>query len=1395
MPLAPEAAQADRDLDRKHSESASKGGASFQDVALHPLSGVLGSLGAGGTDQANSAMVSSPVLQRRASGEMLALVMRRVQQGAGNYKTQQLVAQLRRASVVQRECACGGTCASCQEKSAPEPAVEEESVLAQRREADAGGEAGVMDAGVVPADSASEPLDRGTRQFMEPRFGRDFSDIRVHTDMRAAKSARTLGADAYTTGRDIYFGSGKYSPSSTEGQHLLAHELTHTVQQASGAVAAEKPVQSHSVVVGSPDSPLEAEAEHTADQVLRSPAQPVSISSDRTAPIRRSWYGDVWDATGGRVVHYVGNKIEDAVEWTEDWIKDKIEEYAPGLLKLLQGDLVGYLKDKIADGLDGFFGGVSSLVPKDGFLGSAASMIGGLAGGLEKAGSGMVAGACETFAHAAQIVTSIVKAVAGPAFEAIKTVASAVGDFFSLLWDDLLKPAWKAIESVAGTVWGWIKSIATWIWDATAPIRKFLGRIWSWILDKFGVAWSAGSSVLDWLKEKAAKAWEKVSEFVKPILGPLKVIGAGLLIISGIGPLILIWKAAPQIWDALTWLYEQWKKTDFIVASRKILTEHILPAIVSGAEKAASLLEDAANWIGDHVDSVNAALGGLLNAVGGSAILSLVRKAIQFVADAFRKFANWVKNDLVKTLRKIKEIILKIWNFVKPILAFLIKLAIVVANPLLLPIVLTGYLWQALPSCFKPPIIDFVLDLLIAVVRAIPTFKIFGDAWPKTQQKILGSMTELRGSSVEKKIEASNRVARIMSGDDLEWLGNLLSAMIVVPDYIEGQFEEELIGMDLTAPLPFERAAPPDAAGAISQSVAAGTVQPENAAVLSNPNLAAGQIGVDQVAQLELEPELIQDLQAQGGEKEYRGPDDPSRSIAAIQKELAGAGPVAGPATAAAGPEPAGAGMNAAAPVAQSTDEQLEAFMNQPAPDTCTKEEPAKTDTSASIPENLKIGPLTRGQRARYLLHQIGQGIKTWFHCNSYWLIPAAIGVIAALVALEILTGGAITAALPAVMDIFASIMIGVAAVRAASYMAEYVSKAISGDVIGGAKSLARGLAIIGIELIFLLLFNIDKVIKTLKQGLKATAEAAAKAAKAAVKGTIESVEELGRIGTQGIKTAGRNIAGFGRAIVRNGKLLLEGVGEGFAKGIRKVEELFERLWNKLRFKAFRIRLTGAWFRLEGEINPWVLLAEGKIKWVEEADVVAGKNAKLGGKITAKTAEEEVIEGLFVGSSKVKPNYREIADLFYKEELSSANVIHHAIEQQVLKRFPELFTLEEIHAGGNLRAILKGAFNSEVHLSKIRMLWNSFYELMEGSEGLSRDVSRQAFGNFKNYVDTYIEAMTEFMETNEKVVKAAKAGDNDTVRALLAAESARQLKDAESAAKRALNSATRAAAR
>lgn len=76
-----------------------------------------------------------------------------------------------------------------------------------------------------------QPLSPSLRNFFEPRFGYDFSQVRVHTDARAAETARALDARAYTIGRDIAFRAGKYAPETTIGKRLLAHELIHVIQQ------------------------------------------------------------------------------------------------------------------------------------------------------------------------------------------------------------------------------------------------------------------------------------------------------------------------------------------------------------------------------------------------------------------------------------------------------------------------------------------------------------------------------------------------------------------------------------------------------------------------------------------------------------------------------------------------------------------------------------------------------------------------------------------------------------------------------------------------------------------------------------------------------------------------------------------------------------------------------------------------------------------------------------------------------------------------------------------------------------------------------------------------------------------------------------------------------------
>jgi hypothetical protein len=106
----------------------------------------------------------------------------------------------------------------------------------------------------------SAPLDASTRKRMESRLGHNFAHVRVHTDERAAASARAVGALAYTVGRSIVFDRGRYAPNEDKGRGLLAHELVHTLQQS----GREPPSSDEELRVDSPTSPEEGEAQTIA---------------------------------------------------------------------------------------------------------------------------------------------------------------------------------------------------------------------------------------------------------------------------------------------------------------------------------------------------------------------------------------------------------------------------------------------------------------------------------------------------------------------------------------------------------------------------------------------------------------------------------------------------------------------------------------------------------------------------------------------------------------------------------------------------------------------------------------------------------------------------------------------------------------------------------------------------------------------------------------------------------------------------------------------------------------------------------------------------------------------------------------------------------------------------
>ncbi|MGC1363770.1 MAG: DUF4157 domain-containing protein [Silvibacterium sp.] len=138
--------------------------------------------------------------------------------------------------VLRRKCSCGGEkCDKCKQ---------EQEGQVQRK----------ATASVTPREappivhetlrSPGQPLDSSTRSFFEPRFKRDFSSVRVHADDKAAESARAVNALAYTVGPHLVFGLGQYAPSAPAGKELLAHELTHVVQQKEGHTLVQRACKS-----------------------------------------------------------------------------------------------------------------------------------------------------------------------------------------------------------------------------------------------------------------------------------------------------------------------------------------------------------------------------------------------------------------------------------------------------------------------------------------------------------------------------------------------------------------------------------------------------------------------------------------------------------------------------------------------------------------------------------------------------------------------------------------------------------------------------------------------------------------------------------------------------------------------------------------------------------------------------------------------------------------------------------------------------------------------------------------------------------------------------------------------------------------------------------------------
>lgn len=200
------------------------------------------------------------------------------------------------------------------------------------------------------------------------------------------------------------------------------------------------------------------------------------------------------------------------------------------------------------------------------------------------------------------------------------------------------------------------------------------------------------------------------------------------------------------------------------------------------------------------------------------------------------------------------------------------------------------------------------------------------------------------------------------------------------------------------------------------------------------------------------------------------------------------------------------------------------------------------------------------------------KGVSDWWSKN--WPLVLAGGVVgtAAFIGANILSGGAVLAAVPSILAVLGPLFMGLMAVQMGGYVANYVEKGWAGDTQPAGKSLAKALAVGAIELVSYLTF---KAGGAALKGAKALAGGAKQLAKGAV-----------------------NLAKRGVAyVIKQGKVLLKGLSNtAFGKAFKRLGAFGKGLLSKTKFKGFRIRIGGGRFVLQGKINPWVDVASGRIQ-------------------------------------------------------------------------------------------------------------------------------------------------------------------------------------------------------
>ncbi|HEX2534592.1 MAG TPA: DUF4157 domain-containing protein, partial [Chitinophagaceae bacterium] len=522
------------------------------------------------------------------------------------------------------------------------------------------------------------PLAAPVRSGMESVFGADFSGVRIHSDTAAAGLSQDIGAQAFTYRNHIFFNTDHYSPDTTEGRSLLAHELTHTVQQG------------HAQAISRDEEPQE---ESFLDKLKN------AFDATLQLVLPASVYGFY--------------------------------------LKIKSGGLLNFIRSTLIDLFKGLF---SRLGFSDQQVLLIFNTFAELKAQLPAIIDGLSKGDCKPLFAALQQLSEVVGAVAGRLWDLLMEKLEPVRLWLIDVWETYGAPAVEGIKAFFGEQWEMLKALGRFIWNNFyKPIFDKGKEVWDWVVKKLGFGSPDEPGLMSFISDKLSEAWQALKKDLQPVIDPIREVIEGIKVLATLSDIRKLQEEAKKWLDEVVKTATAMGSDEDAVANKQLtLRDVLLPALNRSVDRLKGALAAAGQWVLDKVDAVAGNIGGFFRGLQNNAYLSPVAGVIRWVPKIAGDLRDWATEKVNGLFRYIINGVEQLRVFIDPVLQTLQKLVAVVGNLLkYLPDLILGVPFMLLPRCIKDPIIKWLTEVVLKQIPIIGEFIALTEKWEQIKTAAL----------------------------------------------------------------------------------------------------------------------------------------------------------------------------------------------------------------------------------------------------------------------------------------------------------------------------------------------------------------------------------------------------------------------------------------------------------------------------------------------------------------------------------------------------------------------------------------------------------------------------------------------------------------------------------